>query len=278
MACIDIIKHLHEFIDKEVDKPQYFSIHMHLNHCDGCRQRYEFEKGIRNLVKKHTVNITAPAYLRSKIQRGLSSVDRENTHSTHNAITHTRKKIVTGQKTKQSWFSSRSFALAASVLLTIAIGIIYYNTTTTSIVDNAVKNHVVAVNNNLVFNESTSVVGNINEYLEKTLNTRLRNSSPLLGTNQIRVVGGIPVRFGKENSSCVIFDKGGNKLSLQTIHRDDFPIKNLEKIQLGSKEFYIGNRGRFHSVLWKEEGLAYCLTSDINTNELLRFAEALTSY
>lgn len=278
MICIDTIKHLYVFMDKEIDEPHYFAIQMHLNHCGECHQRHEFEKGIRALVKAYNINTTAPTYLHNRILRGLNSVDIENTHRANNDTNHTTKKIYHEQKTRHTWFSSRSYALAASILLAVAVSIFYYNTSSISIVDNAVKNHVVAVNNNLVFNEKTSVVGNMNDYLEKTINTKLRDSSPLLGANQIRVVGGMPVRFGRANSSCVIFDKGGNKLSLQTIHNNDFPIKNLEKVQLGSKEFYIGNRGGFHSVLWKEEGLAYCLTSDINTNEMLRFAEALTSY
>lgn len=280
MSCADVVKCLYEFMDKEIDEPRYFIVQKHLSHCDECRQRYEFEKGMRSLVKSYCVNTKTPAYLHGRILRGLDSVDREQAHEDANPA----EKVIQIQKVKRfPVFSSRSYAVAASLLLSIAMSIFYYtnfyHNNPRSIVNNAVKNHVVAVNNNLVFNEKTSVVNSANDYLEKTINGKLRNSSPLLNTNQIRVVGGIPAGSdnGDTNNSCVIFDEGGNKLSLQTIRNNNFPIETLQKIRLGSREFYLGNCQGFNSVLWKEDDLVYCLTSDIHINEMLRFAEALTS-
>ena len=276
MVCVETIKYLYEFLDKEIDKSQYPIIKEHIDNCFECRQRYEFEKGVRSLVKAFCVNTTAPAYLHSKIIEGLGSVDAE--------ISENKDiQAISEQKVTRAVFSSRIYAIAASILLLIGGGVFYYtnyynyNNDPLSIVDNAVKNHVVAVNDNLVFNEETSVVGNVNKYLGNNINTTLRNSSPLLNAEQIRIVGGIPVKFYGTSSPCVIFDKGGNKLSLQIIRNSSFPISNLERVKLGPKEFYIGSRRGFNSVIWEEDGSTYCLTSDINKNEILRFAATLTS-
>ncbi len=276
MVCVEAIKHLYEFMDKEIDKSQYPIIKEHFDNCFECRQRYEFERGVRSLVKAFCLNTTAPAYLHSKIIEGLGSVDAEI--SENNDI-----QAISEQKVTRAVFSPRIYAIAASILLLIGSGVFYYtnyynyNNDSTSIVDNAVKNHVVAVNDNLVFNEKTSVVGNVNKYLGNNINTKLGNSSPLLNAERVSIVGGIPVKFGGTSSPCVIFDKGGNKLSLQIIRNSSFPIRNLERVKLGSKEFYIGNRRGFNSVIWEEDGSTYCLTSDINKNEILRFAATLTS-
>ena len=276
MVCVETIKYLYEFLDKEIDKSQYPIIKKHIDNCFECRQRYEFEKGVRSLVKAFCLNTTAPTYLHSKIIEGLGSVDAE--------ISENKDiQAISERKVTRAVFSPRIYAIAASILLLIGGGVFYYtnyynyNNDSTSIVDNAVKNHVVAVNDNLVFNEKTSVVGNVNKYLGNTINTKLSNSSPLLNAERIGIAGGIPVKFCGTSSPCVIFDKGGNKLSLQIIRNSTFPISNLERVKLGPKEFYIGNCRGFNSVIWEEEGSTYCLTSDINKNEMLRFAATLTS-
>ena len=276
MVCVETIKYLYEFLDKEIDKSQYPIIKKHIDNCFECRQRYEFEKGVRSLIKAFCVNTTAPAYLHSKIIEGLGSVDAE--------ISENKDiQAISEQKVTRAVFSPRIYAIAASILLLIGGGVFYYtnyynyNNDSTSIVDNAVKNHVVAVNDNLVFNEKTSVVGNINKYLGNTINTNLRNSSPLLNAERVSIIGGVPVKLYGTSSPCVIFDKGGNKLSLQIIRNNNLPIRNLERTQLGSKEFYLGNCRGFNAVIWEEDGSTYCLTSDISKNEMLRFAATLTS-
>lgn len=269
MSCTETIKYLYEFIDEELDKSQYFKVRKHLEHCDECHRRYKFQENIRSLVKTSCVNTSAPASLYKKITECLDSVDRERT----------TEEPIYNQKTSRIVFSSRAYAIAASILLSIAGGIFYYASyhNYDSVVDDAIKNHVVAVSDNLVFNEKTSVVGNANRYLRNPLNPGFNNSSPLLNSNRIRVIGSMPVNLSGTNSTCVVFDKGGNKLSLQTIRNNRFPMKKLERTQLGPKEFYIGNHGGFNSVLWQENGITYCLTSNINKNEILNFAETLTS-
>ena len=240
MVCVEAIKHLYEFMDKEIDKSQYPIIKEHLDNCFECRQRYEFEKGVRSLVKAYCINTTAPAYLHSKIVESLHSVDAE--------ISENKDiQALSEQKVTRALFSPRFYAVAASILLLIAGGVFYYanyynyNNDFISIVDNAVKNHVVAVNDNLVFNEKTSVVSNVNKYFGNNINNTLRNSSPLLNAEQIRIVGGVPVKLCGTSSPCVVFDKGGNKLSLQIIRNSSLPIRNLERTQFGPKQFYIGN-------------------------------------
>lgn len=275
MSCIETVKYFHEFMDKELDKSHYLAIKKHIARCDECQHRYEFEKGVRALVKACCINTTAPVYLRDRIIDGLNSIAADNKERTNTGDVYKQN------ATMRKLFSSRTYAIAASILILAAGGIFYYanyyGNDSITIVDDAVRNHVVAVNDNLVFNEKTSVVGNVNKYLGNTINTNLGNSSPFLNAEKISVMGGYSSRFCGTSSPCVIFDKGGNKLSLQIVHNSRIPIRNLERVKLGTKEFYIGNRRGFNSVLWEEKGITYCLTSDINKSEMLKFAAALTS-
>lgn len=273
MSCVETIKYLHEFMDKELDTSHYLLIKKHIDNCDECHKKYKLETGVRALVKAFCIRTTAPAYLRDRICEGFNTIDMSS-------AAYPGTEVLCKPKVARKLFSPRSYAIAASILISIAGGIFYsvnyYTNDSTAIVDNAVKNHVVAVNDNLVFNEKTSVIGKVDRYLGNTINSNFNNSSPFFNAEQVSVAGGASARFCGTSSPCVIFDKGGNKLSLQIVRKSGFPITNLEKIQFGHKEFYTGNCRGFNSVLWEEEGVTYCLTSDINKNEMLRFAATLT--
>lgn len=274
MSCVETVKYLYEFMDREIDESREIVVKKHLDNCSECRQKYDFEKGIRALVKAHCINIKAPPHLHDRIIEGIAAMSKESV----------TRKTVSKQKITRLLFSPRSYAVAASLLLFIAGGFFYYTNygyhtnDPISIVDNAVKNHMEAVNDNLVFNENTSIVGNITDYFGSKLNASQGSSSSLLNSDHVRVVGGLPGRFCGTNSSCVIFDKGGNKLTLQAVRNSNLPMRNLEKVQFGTREFYVGNCRGFNAVLWEEEGCTYCLTSDISTGEMLQAASNLTTH
>ncbi len=274
MACSETGKYLYEFMDKELDTPRHSAIKNHLDYCAECRRRHEFEKGLRALIKASCMNVSPPAHLQLRIIEGINSIDM-------NAASRRDKSADSRQNTPRFSFSLRMYAAAASILLFVTGGVFYlsqYPTNdSTSIVDSAVENHVVAVKDNLVFNEETSVVGNAKKYFSNSITTSPFTASPVSNAEQTRVIGGLPVRLSGTSSPCVIFDMGGNKLSLQVMHQNSFPVKNLEKTRMGPREFYVGNCRGFNSVLWKEGDSVYCLTSDINKNDMLRFAATLTS-
>lgn len=273
MSCIETIKYLHEFMDKELDTPHYHLIKKHIDNCGECYKKHKFETDVRALVKASCVHTTAPAYLRDRICEGLNAIDISS-------AAHSGTKVIYKLRGVRTLFSPRSYAIAASVLISIAGGIFYsvnsYKNDPATIVNNAVENHVVALHDNLVFNEKTSVIGKVDKYLGNMINTNFNNSSPFFSAEQVSVTGGAPVKSYGTSSPCIIFDKGGNKLSLQIIRKSGFPITNLEKTRFGHKEFYLGNCRGFNSVLWKEDGVTYCLTSDMSKNEMLKFAATLT--
>ncbi|MCF6150544.1 MAG: mycothiol system anti-sigma-R factor [Candidatus Kuenenia sp.] len=271
MSCIEVNKYLYEFMDGELEINHYHKLQKHLKQCVPCSQIYEFEKHTRLLIKSYCKNVTAPHYLHSRIIANLDSIDQELSFSPP----HTR------QKPLKIIFSPHTLAIAASLLLMIAGGLFYIANNrqedSVSIVDDAVTNHVNVLNDNLVFNEKTSVVGDVSNYLSPNINAQLRKSLNPLNIEQVRIVNNLPVSHYGTSSPCVVFNQGKNKLSLQIIRNSRFPISKLERTHFGPKEFYITNRRGFNSVIWRENDTTYCLTSDINTNDMLRFAATLSS-
>ncbi|MDR4507005.1 MAG: hypothetical protein MRJ65_01995 [Candidatus Brocadiaceae bacterium] len=268
------MKHLYAFMDNEIERSLHIVVKKHLDECGKCSQKYKSEKQIRVRIKALCKNIEVPARLYKRISEGLDAIDKE----------FSTGKVLCKKEVFSPIVSLRAYAVAASILLSIIGGIMYYanfndydHDRSFSIVNSAVENHVVAVHDNLVFNEKTSVVKTGNKYFENVINAGGKKMSSPLNIEQVRVMKQMPVNFCGENSSCVVFDMGNNKLSLQTVQKRDFPIERLEKVRFGSKLFYMGNSRGFNSVLWKENGALYCLTSDINKKEMLQLAAVLSS-
>jgi len=266
MSCAETVKHLHEFLDKELDMANRVVITNHITVCEDCRQQYEFEMGLRALIKAHCINTIASERLYGRIIKSLSSL------SIYNPDIEEEQPVVKS-KILRPFASIRFYSIAASILILLGGGIFYYanyrSIDAPSVVDAVVQNHVVAVNDNLVFNETTSVIGDMDK---KRNNTATGNSLSLMDTELISIPGGIPTRQSGTGNSCVVFNKDGYKVSLQVIRNGSFPCRNLEKISLGNREYFLGNGKGFNAVIWKDERQAYCLTSDIAKDELLKFA------
>ncbi len=266
MSCAETVKHIHEFLDKELDVTRRLVVSNHITACSDCRQRYEFEMGLRALIKAHCVNTVAPAYLHDRIIKSLTSFgiyqpDIEEKQPAN------KSKII------RLFASKRFYSIAASILILLGGGVFYYanyqGASIPSVVDAVVSNHVMAVNDNLVFNETTSIVGNINKKRNYSV---MGNTSALIDTELISIPGGVPARQPGTGNPCVVFNKDGYKVSLQVLGNGNIPCRNLEKVVLGNKEYYLGNCKGFNAVIWKDERQAYCLTSDIAKDELLKFA------
>lgn len=266
MSCAETVKHIHEFLDRELDVARRLAVSNHITACSDCRQKYEFEMGLRALIKAHCVNTVAPTYLHDRIIKNLASfgIYRPDVEE---------KQPVNKSKTIRLFASRRFYSIAASILILLGGGIFYYanyqGDNPPSVVDAVVSNHVMAVNDNLVFNETTSIVGSINK---KRSNSGVVNSSSMIDTELISIPGGVPARHPSTGNPCVVFNKDGYKVSLQVLSDSNIPCRNLEKILLGNKEYYVGNCKGFNAVIWKDERQSYCLTSDIAKDELLKFA------
>ena len=266
MSCAETVKHIHEFLDKELDVTHRLVVSNHITACKDCRQRFEFEMGLRALIKAHCINTMAPAYLHDRIIKNLTSLGIYQPDIEE-------KQPVNKSKIIRPLASIRFYSIAASILILLGGGIFYYanyqSANAPSVVDAVVSNHVIAVNDNLVFNETTSIVGNINKKRNYSV---MGNTSALIDTELISIPGGVPARQPGTGNPCVVFNKDGYKVSLQVLGDGNIPCRNLEKVVLGNKEYYLGNCKGFNAVIWKDERQAYCLTSDIAKDELLKFA------
>jgi mycothiol system anti-sigma-R factor len=69
--CEDCVRRLDELVDKELSGPEVEEIHVHLDACGDCTRRYEFQEGLKRLVKVSCDEGQAPAALRERLRQQL---------------------------------------------------------------------------------------------------------------------------------------------------------------------------------------------------------------
>jgi mycothiol system anti-sigma-R factor len=67
MKCEDVLKHLYEYIDRQLEGVTYTEMVEHLKLCKYCCKHHDFEIELRSLVERSCFQNKAPEILKSKI-------------------------------------------------------------------------------------------------------------------------------------------------------------------------------------------------------------------
>lgn len=70
ISCEEVIKELFAYLDREVDEGLSERIEHHLERCRDCFSRAEFEKKLRDCLKRST-EASAPERLRQRIHQAI---------------------------------------------------------------------------------------------------------------------------------------------------------------------------------------------------------------
>ena len=67
IRCEEVIAHLLQYLDGEIDAAKRVEIDRHLQECRGCYSRAEFEKALRERIAQ-LGDVASPAALRQRIR------------------------------------------------------------------------------------------------------------------------------------------------------------------------------------------------------------------
>ena len=68
MNCRESLKKLYDFLDGELDKVPKSEIKKHLDACRHCWDRFEFEKRLKELIKKSCCKEACPDTLKRRVK------------------------------------------------------------------------------------------------------------------------------------------------------------------------------------------------------------------
>ncbi|MCP4582821.1 MAG: mycothiol system anti-sigma-R factor [candidate division Zixibacteria bacterium] len=77
IRCEEVLKHLYEYIDRQLEGVTYSEIEDHLKQCKYCCKHHDFEIELKNLVQRSCYQNKAPGVLKSKISSMLGDIQPE---------------------------------------------------------------------------------------------------------------------------------------------------------------------------------------------------------
>jgi len=72
MNCKECVERLEELVDKELTPLEASEVQMHLENCPSCTDRFEFEAGMKRLVRTCCGSDRAPDSLRERLRAILN--------------------------------------------------------------------------------------------------------------------------------------------------------------------------------------------------------------
>lgn len=67
--CAEAERRLLRYLDRELTLREEQEVRMHLDLCENCRTRYQFEERLKRLVRQRGAEPAAPAGLRDRIRQ-----------------------------------------------------------------------------------------------------------------------------------------------------------------------------------------------------------------
>ena len=78
LKCEEVLKHLYEYVDKQLEGVSYSEIEEHLKLCKYCCSHHDFEIELRKMIIKSCFQKKAPDILKTRISEMLGQLDSES--------------------------------------------------------------------------------------------------------------------------------------------------------------------------------------------------------
>jgi mycothiol system anti-sigma-R factor len=103
MNCRDALEHLYAYLDRELNEETVRKIRAHLEICDHCLDRYEFEERLQKLISDRGRVDVDPEPLKERVLQRIREIDDQN---------------------RPSFFSRfRPFLAAVAAIIVVVVGV-----------------------------------------------------------------------------------------------------------------------------------------------------------
>jgi hypothetical protein len=90
--------------------------------------------------------------------------------------------------------------------------------------------------------------------------------------------GGRLANVGDRQAAYLLYDLGGNKVSVFIFDPGELPIEARHHAFIGNREvFFDGERG-YNVALYRDHGVGYAIASDLDQGQMMRLVSAAVSH
>ncbi|MHC4268212.1 MAG: zf-HC2 domain-containing protein [Planctomycetota bacterium] len=280
MTCKEAIEQLHEFLDNELDKGNYLKTKQHIDICQKCCEKFEFEQVLKKAIKDKSPLYKTPQYVTQNIVNQWAELNKDS--NAEMAIEESNGGYFKGIF---DFFTLKPAHVTMTVLLPITIiGLAAYLTffrpaEFPTIVKIAAERHDSFVNNNINLDLVSSDSNEIRRHFENLQRSNLAIDVPECNGQEMELLGCKNSILGGKKSAYVGLRGNQNKISFEIVNGSGMNIDKMEQEFYNGRSYYFGRHKGYNVVLWRHGNTLYSMTSTMNRRGLMRVAsETIRSY
>lgn len=275
MTCEEAIKQLYEYLDSELEKDDHSRVKKHLEVCQKCCEKFEFEQALKKVVRDRVRIHKVPQSVRENIIRQLSE-RHEKLNRAEVYVLRTRERNI--KNIFQFFKLWRGYIVEAALMLLLITVLSIYLTfpkpgSSPHIVKDAAEHHDNFVNGNIPLDIVNSDRNEIERYLDDYKQINFADSISVFKRFEMKPLGFKKYYLAGRKSTYIGLERMHNKISLEVMDGSGMNINDMEKEAFGGRQYYFGRHKGYNVVLWKYGNKLYSLTSKIHRKELMRVAE-----
>ncbi len=296
-TCKEAIEQLHEFLDNELDEGNHLTIKQHIEMCHKCCEKFEFEQGLKKIIKDKTLFHKTPQHLLQSIvsqladlnaasdapwERSQAGLGREENSQPEPIVLEPKVKYHTGIF---GFFTLRPAFVTMAILLPMTIiGLVAYLSffrpvEYPPIVQVAAERHDSFVHNNMHLDLVSSDRNEIRRHFKNLQRSNLAIYVPECNGREIKLLGCKNSSFAGRKSAYVGLSGNHNKISLEIVNGSGMNINKLNHEIFKGMSYYFGRYKGYNVVLWRQGKMLYSMTSIMNRRDLMRVAsESIRSH
>jgi len=244
MECREVEKFIHAYLDGEFDEGEWAAIRVHLDQCQPCQRRAQFEERFREVLKSSLQPAPAPAGLRLKVVQALQSSEREP-----------------GARRRWALRLVPAAAAAAVVggLLVVQVGRRDQN----AIVEQSIDWH----RRHLPLDVTGSSPDVIQRYFSDKVPFAVR--PPVFRGEKAQLVGARLTNLREHQAVYVAYQVNGRRVSVFIFDPDGVPVSGPQ-LQAGPRRVRWQGRQGYNTLTYTSGGTGYAVTSDMDPSGLVQ--------
>lgn len=248
------------YLDKALTGPELEGFRSHLNSCSNCREHVEAEEALSHLLHRSRPLYAAPDSLRSRMS--AAAVSHFAANRTRHRVFPALRRLLPGNATIFSGFKAPAVAALVIALCLAVVPSVVRQVRAANYVEAAVAQH--------------------RSYLNGTLDTGLRSSSPELVTAWFggkvsfdfrlpgaqtypenkptyQLTGARLVNYNGNHAALVTYESSNDKISLLVASSKAAAVAGGEEVRFRSLTFHYRTNSGFKVITWSNHGLSYAL-------------------
>ncbi len=275
MTCEEATKQLYEYLDNELEEGDYSKIKKHLEVCQKCCEKFEFEQVLKEVVRDRVRIHRAPQSVRENIVKQLSEMHEESSRA---EVFVPKLEERSKKGVFQLFKLGRPYIIeAALILLLISVLSIYFTFpkpgSSPHIVKDAAERHDNFVNDNMHLDLVSSDRNEIRKHFRNLQRDNFNIDVPECKGRGIKLFGCKEFNLAGKKSAYVGLKGNHNKISLEIINGSGMNINKLKHELFKGRPYYFGRYKGYNVVLWRHGKTLYSLTSTMNRRSLMRVAD-----